>query len=102
MHNTEYVSVPREVAEWNKIVMLAADVFFVDGTAFLLRVLRQIKFILAEHVATHKAKSLSKHLTWVVQIYAWTGFIVRTILMDGKFGESERQITIFNMQHNCS
>ncbi len=38
---------------------LAADVFFVDGTAFLLSVLRQIKFITVEYVATWMAKSLS-------------------------------------------
>jgi hypothetical protein len=50
------------VVECNKIVMLAAGVFFVDGIAFLLTVLRQIKFIMAEHVTTCTAKSLSKHL----------------------------------------
>ncbi len=64
---------------------LAADVFFVDKTAFLLSVSRQIKFITAEYVATHTAKSLSKHLTQVVQVYAQAGFAVRTILMDGEF-----------------
>jgi hypothetical protein len=32
---SEYVLVPREAVERNKIVTLAADVFFVDGTAFL-------------------------------------------------------------------
>ncbi len=57
------MSVLREIVEQNKIVMLAADVFFVHGTAFLLSVSRQIKFIMAEHVATRMAKSLSKHLT---------------------------------------
>ncbi len=60
---SEYVSVPREIVEWNKIVTLVADVFFVDGIAFLLSLSRQIKFITVEHVATHTAKSLSKHLT---------------------------------------
>ncbi len=53
--------------ERNKIVTLAADVFFVDGMAFLLSMSRQIKFITAKHVATCMAKSLSKHLTQVVQ-----------------------------------
>jgi hypothetical protein len=67
---SEYVSVPKEVVEWNKIVMLAADVFFVDGTAFLLSVLRQIKFIMTEHDATRMAKSLRKHLTQVIQVFA--------------------------------
>jgi hypothetical protein len=66
-------------------VTLAADVFFVDGTAFLLSMSRQIKFITVEYVATRTAKSLSKHLTCVFQVYARAGFTVCTILMDGEF-----------------
>ncbi len=88
----DYVSVPREVVERNKIVMLAADVFLVDGIAFLLTVLRQIKFIMVEHVATCKAKSLSKHLAQVVQEYRIAGFSVHTILMDGEFKKVEAEM----------
>ncbi len=54
-----------------------------DGIAFLMTVLRQIKFITAEHVTTCTAKSLSKHLAQVVQVYTRAGFSVRTILIDG-------------------
>jgi hypothetical protein len=38
------------VVELNKWVTLAADVFFVDGTAFLITMLMRIKFVTAEHV----------------------------------------------------
>jgi hypothetical protein len=55
-------------------VTLVADVFFVDEIAFLLSVLRQIKFITAKHVATHTAKSQSKHLQQVVQVDMRAGF----------------------------
>ena len=41
----DYVAVPRALVEQNKVVTLAADVFFVDGTAFLITVSRRIKFI---------------------------------------------------------
>ncbi len=58
----DYMWVPREVVERNKIVRLAANVFFVDGIAFLLTVSRQSKFIMAKHIANCIAKSLSKHL----------------------------------------
>jgi hypothetical protein len=81
----DYVSVPRDIVDRNKIVPLAVDIFFMDGIAFLLTVLRQIKFITAEHFATRTAKSLTRHLEQVVQVYARAGFNVRTILMDGKF-----------------
>ena len=84
----DYVAVPRGVIDKNKSVTLAADVFFVDGIAFLLTVLRNIKFITAEHVATRTAKRLSKHLDRVIQVYTRAGFNVRTIFMDGEFEKS--------------
>jgi hypothetical protein len=81
----DYVAVPRALIEQNKVVTLSADVFFVDGTAFLIMVSRQIKFITAVHVQVRTATSLSKHLTRVLQVYERAGFKVRTILMDGEF-----------------
>ncbi len=47
----DYVAVPWLLVKANLIVTLAADVFFVDGTAFLLRVSTRIKFVTAEHVS---------------------------------------------------
>ena len=67
------------------MITLAADVFFVDRTAFLLTVARRIKFVTAEHVPVRTATSLSKHLKRVVEVYRWAGFVVSTILMDGEF-----------------
>ncbi len=58
----DYLVVPRSLVETNKVVMLAADVFFVDRTAFLLTVLQRIKFVKAEHMPVQTATSLSKHL----------------------------------------
>jgi hypothetical protein len=46
------VAVPHLLVEANKVVTLAADVFFVDGTTFLLTVLRRMKFVMAEHTPT--------------------------------------------------
>ena len=46
----DYMAVPHLLVEQNKMVTLAVDVFFVDGTAFLMTISRRIKFITAEHV----------------------------------------------------
>ena len=81
----DYVVVPRSLIEQNKMVTLVADVFFVDGTAFLMTVSRRIKFITSEHVPVRAAKSLAEHIDQVVQVYARAGFTIRTILMDGEF-----------------
>jgi hypothetical protein len=67
---TDYVEVPRSLVELNKTVMLAADVFFVDGTAFLITMSRRIKFMTAEHVPVRTAKSLAKHIDQVINVYA--------------------------------
>jgi hypothetical protein len=69
----DYMAVRKEIVERNKIVTLVADVFFVDGAAFLLTVSWQIKFITAEYVAARTAKSLSKHLEQVIQVYMQAG-----------------------------
>ncbi len=81
----DYVAVPCLLVEQNKVVTMAADVFFVDGMAFLITVSCRIKFITAEHVPVRTVTNLSKHLTWVLQVYERAGLIVRTILMDGEF-----------------
>ncbi len=80
----DYVAVPRLLVEQNRIVMMAADVFFVDGTAFLVTLSRRIKFITVEHVPVRMAIGLSKHITRVLQVYERAGFRVRTILMGGE------------------
>jgi hypothetical protein len=60
----------------------------VDGTAFLVTVSRWIKFITAKHIPVRMAKSLSKHVERVLLVFGRAGFKVRTILMDGEFGNS--------------
>jgi hypothetical protein len=81
----DYVAVPCELVAANKTVTLVADVFFVEGTLFLLTVSRRIKFVTAEHVPVKTALSLSKHMTRVLEVYGRAGFRVRSILMDGEF-----------------
>ena len=57
----DYIAVLHPVIE-QKIVTMAAGVFFVDGTAFLIMMSRRIKFVTMEHVSVRMATSLSKHL----------------------------------------
>jgi hypothetical protein len=86
----DYVAVPCGLVDANKVITLAADVFFVDGTAFLLtRISRRIKFVTMEHVLVRTALSLSKHLKCVLEVYGRAGFRVRTILIDGEFEKTK-------------
>ena len=58
--------------------------FFVDGIAFLLTVVRKLKFVTEEHTPVHTAKSLVKHIKHVLQVYERAGFTVRYVMMDGE------------------
>jgi hypothetical protein len=81
----DYVAIPWQLVDTNKAVTLAADVFFVDGIAFLITVSRRTKFVMTKHLPVRTAMSLSKHLQQVLLVYGWPGFRVRNILMDGDF-----------------
>jgi hypothetical protein len=55
---------------------MAADVFFVDGIAFLITLSRNIKFITEEHTQVQTAKALLvKHIKRVLQVYRRAGYI---------------------------
>ncbi len=81
----DYVAIPQQLVDANKAVTLAADMFFVDGIAFLITVSRRIKFVTTKHLPVRTAMSLSKYLQQVLLVYGWAGFRVRSILMDGEF-----------------
>ncbi len=81
----EYVSVPQSLVETNRNITITADVFFVDGTPFIMTVARHMKFVTAEHVPVRTATNLSKHIKQLLEVYKRAGFIVRTILLDGIF-----------------
>ncbi len=85
----DYVAVPWQLVEANKAVMLTADVFFVDGIAFLVTISRRIKFVMAKHVLARTAMSLSKHLQRVLLVYGRASFRVRSFLMDGELKKTK-------------
>jgi hypothetical protein len=81
----DYVAISWQLVDANKAVTLAADVFFVDGIAFLITVSRRIQFVTTKHLPIRMATSLSKHLQQVLLVYGRAGFRVRSILIDGEY-----------------
>ena len=64
---------------------MSADVFFVNGIAFLLIVSIKLKFVTVEHTPVRTSKSLVKYIKRVLQVYNIAGFTVRYMMMDGEF-----------------
>ena len=81
----DHVVVPQGVKDQNKTVMLVADMFFLDGIAFLVTVLRNIKFVTFEYLPMWMTGDLAKHIGEMVDVYQIGGFNIRTILMDREF-----------------
>ena len=52
----DYLAVPCSLVEQNRIITMAVDVFCVDGTAFLIMLSRNLKFIATEHTPVQTAK----------------------------------------------
>ena len=90
----EYVAVPKELGSRHKFISIEADVFFVDGIAFLLTVTIQLNFVTVEHTPVRTAKSLVKHIKRVLQVYDISGFTVRYIMMEGKFEKVKELLPI--------
>jgi hypothetical protein len=81
----DYLAISWQLVDANKAVTLKADVFFVDGIAFLITVSRRIKFVTVKHLPIRTATSLSKHLQQVLLVYKQAGFRVKSILIDGEY-----------------
>ena len=76
----EYVAVPKELISRQIFISMAADVFFVNGMAFLLMVAIKLRFVTVEHIPVRTAKSLVKHIKHVLQVYDRAGFTIICIL----------------------
>jgi hypothetical protein len=82
---TDYVQLPRVILERYRVVVLTADVMFVNKVPFLVSQSRGLNLITAEFLPTRTAKSLAARVDQIRQLYARGGFMVGTILMDNEF-----------------
>ena len=82
---SDYVEIPRKIKEMNQSLMVSEDVMFVRGLAFLVSVLRGIKFITIEYIPKRTAPVISKSLKKLYYIYHVHVFTVELFLMDREF-----------------
>lgn len=82
---TDCVEIRRGLNLFNKSVTLVADVFFVNGIAFLATLSRRIKFLTVEHITNRTAGRLKDGLNKVCRLYGGALYKVNVILMDMEF-----------------
>ncbi len=82
---TDYVQIPRAILERYQLVVLTADVMFINKVPFLVSSARGLILITAEFLPTRTAKSLARRITDIIHMYARGGFRIGTILMDNEF-----------------
>ena len=86
-----FVALPQSLLTNNRVLMLHADVFFVNRLPVLISLSRKIGLTTVEFIPNRTAKLLTKHLLRAVNLYHRAGFIVIMIMMDGEF-ESKQDI----------
>ena len=64
-----------------------ADVFFVDGVAFLMALSRRIRLTTVEYIPGSRARVLADSLKKIIRIYARGGFMIILILMGTELDE---------------
>jgi hypothetical protein len=79
------VNIPDDFHRLHRFVTLVADVFFVDGVAFLMTLSRRIRLTTVEHIPARRASVLADSLKKIIRIYERGNYIVNLILMDQEF-----------------
>ena len=69
----------------HKKFVLVADVMFVENLAFLVTMLRKVKFLMVKHLKFRSAKQLVHSLKKFMRLYGRNSQHVTTILMDIEF-----------------
>ena len=87
-----YVSVPRLIRERNRDLDISADLFFINGLAFLVTRSRRLRFITAEVLADQFTQTMSTAMTQVVNLYKCFRFNVHTCFANGKFAALEHTV----------
>lgn len=76
---TDYVQLPRVILERYRVVVLTADVMFVNKVPFLDSQSRGLNLLTAKFLPTWTAKSLAARIDQIKHLYARGGFVVGTI-----------------------
>ena len=76
------INIPDDFHRLHHFVTLVADVFFVDGVAFLMTLSRRTRLTTVEHIPGRRAHVLADSLEKNIRIYARGVFMVNLTLMD--------------------
>ncbi len=79
------MQIPWDFVQLHKYVTLVVDVMFVNSLPFLVTSSQGLSLVTMKHLQSRTAKHLVHTLERVFRIYATTGFVIQTALMDMEF-----------------
>ena len=82
---TDFVHIPWIFLDRHQVVVLTADVMFVNGVPILVSLARGLNLLTCEFLPVQTVKSLASCIDQIKHLYRHGGFTVGTILMDNKF-----------------
>ena len=82
---SDYMAIPIQIKDMTQRLKISEDVLFMIRLAFLVSVLRSLKFMTVEYIPKHMGTLISKYLEKVYDIYLRRGFTVNLFLMDREF-----------------
>jgi hypothetical protein len=91
---TDCMQIPLGVQEHHQFVTLMVDIMFVNRVPFLISLARGLNLVAAEFMPSCTAKQLLAGITQMMDLYAWGGFQVGTVLMDNEFYKLQNLVPI--------
>ena len=83
------VAVQIIIMERYKKFQLVSEIMFINGKRFLLSMSRHLKFIAIEHIQNWKDEHLMESVIQIKMVYAYRGFSIDIMLMEGEFASIE-------------
>ena len=79
--------IPLPIMEKYRNIILCVDIMYVNGTAFLMSISREIQFITSEHITSPKptATQIANCLKNINRVYRQRGFKIEFLIGDGEF-----------------
>eukprot|EP00957_Ditylum_brightwellii_P060544 4597142-Ditylum_brightwellii.AAC.1 len=82
---TDYINAPPDLFKHHHEVTLCVDIVFVNKLLFLTSILRDLHFMMVQHLANRKLDNILKYIKNIVNAYSSRGFKIKVALMDREF-----------------
>ena len=81
----DYVQIPEQLINAHQGIILYADIFYINGIAFLLTISKAIQYLTIIYMKNREKKTLMKSVDEAFALYNNAGFVIKSFHADNEF-----------------